>query len=182
MAADPTYVGKVHGEGPDKLVVESGGTIEILSGGALTDAAVAAGVATASKHVVLSADKEISGMLFPRIARTATAAGLTTGTIADGAGALQVILVTATDANHIVILPAPVLGTIIVLIEVSTVGYELRSSAPATIGINGGVGASAESAIPASSTVILVCETLTNWKGLQLSSTAGTLAKVEVAA
>lgn len=115
------------------------------------------------------------------VARTATADGLTTGIIA-AAGMVQLVKVTATDANHIIVLPAPVLGKIVVLIEVSTVGYELRTSAPATIGINGGTGSAVESAIPASSTVILVCETATNWKGLQLSSTAGTLAKVEVAA
>lgn len=33
MAADPTYVPKVHGDGPDKVTVESGGTIDILAGG-----------------------------------------------------------------------------------------------------------------------------------------------------
>ena len=115
------------------------------------------------------------------VARTATADGTTTGTIA-AAGMVQIVKVTATDANHIIVLPAPVLGKIVVLIEVTTAGYELRTSAPATIGINGGTGASAESAIPASTTAILICETATNWKGLQLSSTAGTLAKVEVAA
>lgn len=116
------------------------------------------------------------------IARTATVAGATTGLIADGAGRLQVYLITATDANHIIILPTPVVGTIVVLCEVSTVGYELRTNTPASIGINGGVGSAAESAIPASTTVVLVCETATNWKGFQMSSTAGTLAKVEVAA
>lgn len=115
------------------------------------------------------------------IAQTATVAGATTGTIVE-AGQVQICKVTATDANHIIILPAPVIGKIVVLVEVSTVGYELRTTDPTTIGINGGVGSAAESAIPASSTVILVCETLTNWKGLQMSSTAGTLAKVEVAA
>lgn len=35
MAADPTYVAKVHNEGPDNLTVESGGIIDILAGGLL---------------------------------------------------------------------------------------------------------------------------------------------------
>ncbi len=115
------------------------------------------------------------------VARTATSDGLTTGIIA-AAGMVQIVKVTSANANNILVLPAPILGKIVVVIEVSTVGYELRTTDPATIGINGGVGSAAESAIPASTTLILVCETLTNWKGLQMSSTAGTLAKVEVAA
>lgn len=54
MAADPTYMPKVHAEGPDNLTVESGGTIDVLSGGVIkvagTDvsAALAAPVAGAA--------------------------------------------------------------------------------------------------------------------------------------
>lgn len=117
----------------------------------------------------------------PIVYRTATAAGLTTGTIAE-AGRFQIVVAGAGgDANNIIILPPAIVGTVVILI-VDATGLELRSSAPATIGINGGTGASAESAIPASTTCMLVCETTTNWKGWQSSSTAGTLAKVEVAA
>lgn len=114
------------------------------------------------------------------VARTATSDGLTTGTIA-AAGKLQHITVTSADANNIIVLPPPTPGVIVVLVN-GTTGYELRTTDPATIGINGGVGSAAESAIPASTTAILICESATSWKGLQLSSTAGTLAKVEVAA
>ncbi len=163
-----------------KYVEDLEARVRAMDGGSQF-AAASAGVAVASAPVVLSSAKEITGMLFPRIARTATVAGATTGLIADGGGALQVILVSATDAAHIIKLPTPVLGTIIVLIEVTTAGYNLQASAQASIGINGGTGAAVKSAIPASTTVILVCETLTNWKGLQLSSTAGTLAKVAAA-
>lgn len=113
------------------------------------------------------------------VARTATADGLTTGTIAD-AGKVQSITVTSADANHIVVLPTPTPGTIVFL-YVGATGYELRTSAPDTIGINGGTGAGAESAIPANTTAMLYCESATSWKGLQMGSD-GTLAKVEVAA
>lgn len=116
---------------------------------------------------------------FQKVARTATAAGTTTGTIAD-AGLLQFVTVTSDDVNKIIILPTPTPGTIVILANGAT-GYELRTSSPTTIGINGGTGANAESAIPANTLVVMICETATSWKGLQLGSD-GTLAKVEVAA
>lgn len=141
-------------------------------------APVTAGTATASKAVVLDASKIISGMQFPSTANTATAAGTTTGTIAD-AGGLQFITVTSSDANHIIILPTPTPGTIVILRNGAT-GYELRSSAPATVSINGGAGASAESAIAASTMVIAVCTTATTWQAISLAGT--TLAAVEAAA
>jgi hypothetical protein len=119
------------------------------------------------------------GFTMAAIARTATVAGLTTGTIASGP-TIQFITVTSADANHIVILPAPVPGSIVFL-HVAATGFELRTSNPATIGINGGTGAAAESAIGADTTVMMICATATSWKGLQLGAD-GTLAKVEVAA
>lgn len=114
------------------------------------------------------------------VARTATVDGTGTGTIADK-GCLQKITVTAGgDANSIIVLPTPTPGTIVIL-YVGATGFELRTSDPATIGINGGTGAGAESAIPANTTAIMYCESATSWKGLQMGSD-GTLAKVEVAA
>lgn len=115
---------------------------------------------------------------YPAVARTATADGTTTGTIA-AAGLLQFVTVTSDDANKIVILPAPTPGTIVILRNGAT-GYELRSSAPATIAINGGAGANAESAIAASTMVIAVCTTATTWQAIGLAGT--TLAAVEAAA
>lgn len=114
----------------------------------------------------------------PTVARTATADGLTTGTIA-AAGLLQFVTVTVSDANHIIVLPTPTPGTIVVLVNGGT-GYELRTSAPATISINGGTGASAESAIAANTLVIAVCKTATAWAAFSLVGT--TLAAVEAAA
>lgn len=121
-----------------------------------------------------------AGLALTTVARTATSGGLTTGTIASGP-MLQVVVVTSANADYIIVLPAPTPGTIVILL-VGSNGCELRTSDPATIGINGGTGATAESAIPADTTVLMICESATNWKGLQLSSAAGTLAKVEVAA
>jgi hypothetical protein len=116
---------------------------------------------------------------FTTAARTATADGTGTGTIA-AAGLLQFITVTSDDANKIIVLPAPTPATIVIL-HVAATGYELRSSAPATVAINGGAGAGAESAIGANTTVVMICATATSWKGFQLGSD-GTLAQVEVAA
>lgn len=205
MAADPTYVGKVHGAGPDALVVESGGSIEVLSGGSLTVAGVTvdentlamtdltasaaelnvldgatAGTAVASKGVVLDANKRVAGVLTPSTARTATADGTGTGTIADGGGFDEHITVTCDDANKIIILPTPVVGKKITIHNGAT-GYELRSNSPTTVAINGGTGADAESAIPANSTCFLVCVTATAWKGFFLDADSD-VAKVEAAA
>lgn len=112
------------------------------------------------------------------VARTATADGTGTGTIA-AAGNLQFVTVTSDDANKIVVLPTPTPGTIVILRNGGT-GYELRSSAPATVAINGGTGASAESAIAANTMVIAVCTTATTWQAIGLVGT--TLAAVEAAA
>ena len=116
------------------------------------------------------------GLKLTPYAATATADGTTTGTIPTGA---SFVSVTSAGANNIVILPAPVPGTI-VLLHVGANGFELRSSAPATVAINGGTGANAESPIPANTLVFMVCTTATTWQGWDL--TAATLAGVEAAA
>jgi len=91
--------------------------------------------------------------------------------------------VTSADADHWVTLPAPVVGTLITLVSTNTTGYEIRTSAPATIGINGGVGANAESAIAgATGTMVqLLCVSATNWIAWSRVA-AGTLSVVQVAA
>jgi len=112
------------------------------------------------------------------VAVTATSDGLTTGTIADK-GLLQFITVTSSNANNIVVLPTPTPGTIVILRNGAT-GYELRTSAPGTISINGGAGANAESAIAANSMVIAICTSATTWQAIGIA--AATLAAVEAAA
>lgn len=109
-----------------------------------------------------------------------TADGTGTGQITPGT---QIATVTSANANHWVTLPAPVVGTLITLVSTNTTGYEIRSSAPATIGINGGIGANAESAIAgaAGTMVQLLCVSATNWIAWSRVA-AGTLAVVQVAA
>lgn len=110
---------------------------------------------------------------------TATSDGTGTGTVA-GVGQVTVAVVTSADANHIVTLPAPVAGKIVVLCNPGGTGYEVRSSAPATVAINGGTGASAESAMAATSTGIFVCESATSWRALEVNT--ATAAGTEAAA
>ena len=108
--------------------------------------------------------------------RVPTVTGATTGTISAGT---TFVNVTSAGADNIIILPAPVVGLKITLINNAT-GYELRSSAPATIGINGGTGASAESAVAASVIVKVECVSATNWIGSVVSA-AGVVTVLEVA-
>ena len=110
-------------------------------------------------------------------ARTATADGTGTGQIAAGT---SFVTVTSADANNIITLPAPVIGTEITLRNGGT-GYELRTSDPATISINGGAAANAESAIGANVTVVCRCVTATAWVCTNYS-TAGVVSATEVAA
>ncbi len=116
----------------------------------------------------------VTGVLaaFPVVARTATAApGGTTGVIAAGGGALQVVNVTSDDANKVITLPAPVIGTVIILLNGAT-GYELRSSNPETIAINGGTAENAESAVAASTAVVAICVSATAWLAFSVVTTS----------
>lgn len=140
-----------------------------------------AGAMAAARTITLAdplADADVITGKMAAVARTASADGTGTGTIAD-AGLLQFITVTSGNANHIIVLPTPTPGTIVILRNGGT-GYELRTSAPATISINGGADSAAESAIAASTMVIAVCTTATTWQALSLVAT--TLAAVEAAA
>lgn len=120
-------------------------------------------------------EANVTGQALKSVAVTAKA---TTGE-AIPAGATHVA-VTSANANNIVILPPPVPGTKITLLNGAT-GYELRSSAPATVGINGGTGANAESAVAASTVVIVECVSATNWIGSTVTA-AGVVGVLQVAA
>jgi hypothetical protein len=120
----------------------------------------------------------ISGYALKSEARTAIAApGGTTGIISAG---VTHVVVTCDDANKVITLPAPVIGLKITLLNGAT-GYELRSSDPATIGINGGTGSNAESAIAASTVVKIECVSATNWIAATVTA-AGVVGVAEVAA
>lgn len=114
-----------------------------------------------------------------QFAAVPTAAGTTTGTI-PSIGKDIFVTVTSAGANDIVILPAPTPGTRVTLVNNAT-GYELRSSSPTTVAINGGTGSGAESAIAASMVVYAVCVSATRWIAYQQAA-AGTLTAVEAAA
>ena len=108
-----------------------------------------------------------------------------TGTGAIVAPSDQAVDIQATvvsgGANHIVTLPNAPIGSTVTLYAGNATGYEIRTHAPATVGINGGTGASAESAIAASTTVWLERVSATNWNGWSRVAD-GTLSVVQVAA
>lgn len=93
---------------------------------------------------------------------TATVAG-------DGTGVIEPqtthATVTSSVSTKIVTLPAPVVGKKLV-VDVGANGCKLQTTAPETIGINGGTGASAVSAVAANSTIELICVSLTSWKAI----------------
>ena len=104
----------------------------------------------------------------------------TAGGAAIPAGATFVTTVASTDAAHIIVLPDPVPGTIL-FIAGNAKGYELRSSAPASIAINGGAAANAESAVGADVDVMCVCMSATRWIAWTIAD-IGTFAALEAAA
>lgn len=158
------------------------------------------GTAAASKALVADANVDIAGLndlgvdgtatlaalvltsltSYPVDAVTATADGLTTAIIGDDGGQITLVTPTSANAAHIVTLPTPVAGKIVILLGTAN-GYELRSDTPGSVGINGGTGATAESAIAANTMAVMICQSATDWRGFQMASD-GTLAQVEAAA
>lgn len=146
-----------------------------------TTVSLVAGAMAAARTITLAdplADADILTGKMSAVARTATSDGTGTGTIAD-AGMIQFVSVTSSNATHIITLPTPTPGRIVIL-YVGANGYELRTSSPATIAINGGSGADAESAIAANQMAVLICTTATTWHGFEI--TGATLTAVEAAA
>jgi len=111
-----------------------------------------------------------------RVALTASASG----TKIPEERFIQIVIPTWGSADNILILPEPVPGKIVIVAGAAT-GGELRSSAPSTIAINGGTGATAESAVAASQMVIAIAESATSWKALTIAGN-GTVAGLEAAA
>lgn len=105
----------------------------------------------------------LKGQAIKAVAVTATSGG------ADIPAGATFVTVTSSSVNHIVKLPAPVPGIIITL-QNGTTGYELRTSDPANISINGGKGENAESAIGGSTTAVLICVSPTEWVGFKLAN------------
>ena len=103
-----------------------------------------------------------------------------TGTQIPGDRLVQIVAPTWVGVNNILILPVSNPGTIVVIAGAAT-GGELRSHAPATVAINGGSGAGAESAVAADRMIIAICESPTSWKAFGIASD-GTTAGLEAAA
>lgn len=142
------------------------GGLESLGDASVAGALAVAGAFTAPGGQTLNVE-----------ARTATAAGTTTGIIAP---ATDHVVVTSANSAYIVTLPAPVVGKRII-VDVGANGCRIQTSAPATVGINGGTGASANSTIAANSTCFLFCVSATSWKGFFMDADSD-LAKIAAAA
>lgn len=122
----------------------------------------------------------VNGVQNATVTITATDDGSGTGTIP--AGTATVLVNANGDANHIVILPAPIVGNIIHIIENGTTGYELRSTDPTSIAINGGTASSGESAVAGAVTYLkCVCVSSTAWIVSQFDAD-GDESKLEAAA
>jgi hypothetical protein len=104
-----------------------------------------------------------TGCQMTAVSRQPTADGTGTGLIADGTS--MVVLTQPASADHWITLPTPTPGTILwILTSADAVGFEIRTSDPATIAINGGAATNAESAIAATATVIrCICASATQW-------------------
>ena len=111
--------------------------------------------------------------LVPLIASTA-------GTQIPDERLVQFVIPTWGNANNILILPNPGPGKVVFIAGAAT-GGELRTTAPATIAINGGTGAAAESAVAANQMVICICESATSWKAFAIAGN-GTTGGLEAAA
>jgi hypothetical protein len=156
------------------LSVDSSGIVQLGAGVSGVNAAVlqlAGTTLTATAAELNAADASA-------FARAATAAA-DPGLAVTATGVLNFIAVTSASADNIIILPDADIGTIFVL-YVGSNGFELRSSAPATIAINGGVAAAAESAIAANQMAVIIRTSATTWHGFEI--TGATLTAIEAAA
>ena len=122
----------------------------------ITGVMTIAGALTATGGVV----GNVTGYALKSAAVTATTDGATTGIIPAG---VTHAVITSSANTKLVTLPAPVPGLRLVLVMTAN-GGKVRSSAPGTIGINGGTGAAASSPIAASTEVVLECMSATSWK------------------
>lgn len=141
-------------------------------------------IITAADDITVTADNVsmVANVTAAKIQSPTTAVTATDAGAAIPAGTAVALVNADSDANHIVILPAPVVGNIIIIIENGTTGYELRTSTPASIGINGGTASNGESAIAGATTYIrCVCVSSTSWIATQFAAD-GTESKVEAAA
>lgn len=130
---------------------------------------------------VTGAQTNALGVQCAAVSRTPTADGTGTGLIADGTS--MVAVTSGVDANTWLTLPTPTPGNIVwLLTSADATGFEVRTDTPASVAINGGSGAGAESAIGSTATMVrFVCVSATEWIASYWDAD-GDEAKVEAAA
>ena len=145
-----------------------------LTPGAGATVLARAGIASCATIVTKAANTGLHNT-----ALTATTDGLTTGLMTNGG----FYTVTTDSVNKIVTLPSPVPGTVVRLAtQAESEAFELRSSAPASVKINGGAASNGEASIAAAATsVTCVCVNATNWF-CEFTDADGDIAKTEAAA
>tara|TARA_Y100000310_G_scaffold140352_2_gene139790 strand:- start:1402 stop:1950 length:549 start_codon:yes stop_codon:yes gene_type:complete len=166
--------------GPSEVVKAD--TINVSDDLTVADTLTVTGAATLSSTLaVTGATTQTVGCQSAAVSRVPTVDGTGTGLIADGTS--MVVVTDGADANTWLTLPTPTPGNIVWLMTSGeSTGFEIRSSAPATVGINGGTGAGVESAVAAAITLIrCVCVSATEWICSQFDAD-GDESKLEVAA
>ena len=103
----------------------------------------------------------------------ATDDGSGTGTLRENLLVQFVVPNWDSDVNHILVLPSPKPGKIVIIAGAAT-GGELRTNDPANVAINGGSGAAVESAVAANQMVVAICESATSWKAFTIASNGTT--------
>ena len=162
-SAGSITLGAVGAETGD-IAISAGDNITITSTGATTIANTEVftvnGTTTLTGAVTCTA-----GIQMGAISREPTADGTGTGLIATGTS--FVTIVDPTQATDWITLPAPVAGTIIWIGCIDdAAGFEVRTSDPATISLNGVTGENKESAVPSTATLLrLVCVSSNDWIG-----------------
>jgi hypothetical protein len=134
MSSNPTYVSKVHMDGPDLMTVESGGAIDILSGGALKIGGVDKTAQLAAAMAGTSAGKKyVAGQLTTVTATDTVITGLATviacGATLDSDPGDDPMLVSATSGDQA---GAPAAGSIIVKTWKNTGGTDPTPVAAST--------------------------------------------------
>jgi hypothetical protein len=79
------------------------------------------------------------------------------------------VSVTSGNADHIVVLPAPVVGNSIML-HVAANGYELRTNNPGSVKLNNVNGAGKELAVAANTVIRCTCVSSTDWIAEKISN------------
>ena len=142
--------------------------------GALTHLSPASGVNGVLAPVITAT----TGAQSTAVSRTATVDGTGLAVIATNT---RNVTLTTPGTNAIITLPVPYAGYEVTLYNQSLIGYELRTSSPTTISINGGTGVDAESAIPAGVTVHCRGVSATKYVCTNIAAD-GTVTATEVAA